>query len=122
MKRLPLLSIVLTVVLLAALAGPAVAQAPIPTATTWTSAIAYYNPDLAGDLVITYYNADGTVAFESDTISIAEHGSGTLMIGTTTLPEDFAGLIRRPAGGGLQTNAGRFQQRLLAGILQRLLS
>ena len=92
MKRLPLLSIVLTVVLLAALAGPAVAQAPIPTATTWTSAIAYYNPGAAGDLFITYYNADGTEAFTSNTISIAEHGSGTLLIGDLdTRDPNFAG-------------------------------
>lgn len=92
MKRLSLFSLVLALSLVAALAGPVTAAPLAATATTWSSAIAYYNPDAAGDLVVTYYNADGSVAAESDAISIPSHGSGTLMIGDLgTLPSDFGG-------------------------------
>lgn len=89
MKKVVYLMIALALV--AGLAVPGFsAKAQSATAQSWTSSITYYTPSsTAGTLTVKYYQ--GTNEYTADPIPLSPHKAGSLFIGSTNVPEGFAG-------------------------------
>lgn len=86
MKLLLALSIVGAITV--STASPVVAQCA--TCQSWTSSITYYTPsDTSGSMNVTYY--DGTTTYTAGPLTLAPHKAGSLYIGSTSVPDGFAG-------------------------------
>jgi len=60
------------------------------TGQTWTSSITYYTPsDSAGNLSIVYY--DGLTTYTAGPFAMNPHAAGSVNIGSTSVPDGFAG-------------------------------
>ena len=83
--------LIITMALLVALASPgSFAKAQSATATSWTSSITYYTPsDTSGSLTIKYY--DGPTSYTAGPLALSPNKAGSLFIGSTEVPEGFAG-------------------------------
>ncbi len=66
------------------------AMAQSATGQTWTSSITYYTPSTTpGTLNVTYYQ--GTNSWTAGPFNLEAHKAGSLFIGSTTVPDNFAG-------------------------------
>lgn len=66
------------------------ALAQSATSQTWTSSITYYTPSTtSGELSVTYYQ--GTMSYTAGPFTLNPHKAGSLFIGSTSVPDNFAG-------------------------------
>lgn len=88
MKKVVFLLTVLALVF--AVGIPASSVRAQATSQTWTSSITYYTPsDSSGELNVYYYQ--GTQSYTYGPITMNPHKAGSLFIGSTSVPDNFAG-------------------------------
>lgn len=66
------------------------AEAQSATGQTWTSSITYYTPSgTSGNLTVVYY--DGLTTYTAGPFAMNPHAAGSVNIGSTSVPDGFAG-------------------------------
>ena len=84
--------LILSALVVALFAPSSLALAQSATAQTWTSSITYYTPSAtSGQLSVTYYQGTTSYTCCTPALTLDAHKAGSLFIGTTSVPDNFAG-------------------------------